>query len=958
MTGGWPAVALAAASPSTPTDTAGPRTAVPTRPAAPPPQAGPPALAAATAVPKAEIHDEDLLLLAVDLDGVTLTDALPAYGSPDDPLLPLGELARLLDLNITVSPTERRVSGSLGQAQQALLIDLASGVGRLNGRDLNLTPLDIAATGVDIYVRASALERILPVKITTDVEALQLKLKATEKLPIQARLERVAQLRALRPDVEGAEPALRIVSPYLLFSPPAFDISLQSGGSAISPQFPRGYEIRVADDLLYTGFRGFLGSDLNGQLSSVQATFERHDVKGGLLGPINATSASAGDVFTPVLALGPRGTGGRGFAFTTAPLEQTSVFNHIDLRGDLPIGYDAELYINDVLRSGQRTPVQGRYEFLNVPLVRGLNVIRIVLNGPGGVRSETTRIVNVGGGQLAKGKLTFEMGVVQQDTPLINVQKLAPGQPVTPGTGALRLTADAAYGLTEGVTLIGGLAAYTPPNGLRRFMITAGTRSSFLGFSVQLDAAGDNRGGSAESLGLAGKLFGISTVVRHAEYQGGFLDETVGSGADPRVLVSHSEVDMDFNLQPFKRLLLPLSLGGSYNVFADHSSSLIGSFHSSVTVRDILLSNSVDFQSNAPPPPANVTPVSANAASVALANGMPGALASTTPAAAGSTVTTGNLSASTFYKFRWQLRASLDYDITPKFQVADLSVTADHDLTKTTTLHLGLGQSFAGRDTTFQAGTIMHTRYGDLSVSGNYTTPTNVWQIGVSFAFGLVFDPASRRYVVTRPGPAAGGSVAFDSFVDNSGSGVYEPGDKPVANVSIDGGASKAVTDAKGRVFITGLGSSPTARLQVGLDAIDDPFVESPPHTVIFTPRPGLVIRVPYPITASSELIAHVVLMQDGALVGLSAVRVRLVPEHGTPLEASTEYDGTADFEHLSAGAYDFQLDPEQAERLHMRLKDPKRLVVPATGGSLPDLTAEVVFDRPDAPLVTAPTIN
>ncbi len=133
----------------------------------------------------------------------------------------------------------------------------------------------------------------------------------------------------------------------------------------------------MGGDLLYTGFQGFIGSDQNGHISGARATFERHDVKGQLLGPLHATSISGGDTFTPALAIGPRGVGGRGFGFSTAPLEQTSVFNRIDLRGELPVGYDVELYVNDILRSGQRTPVNGRYEFLNVPLVRGVNVIRV-----------------------------------------------------------------------------------------------------------------------------------------------------------------------------------------------------------------------------------------------------------------------------------------------------------------------------------------------------------------------------------------------------------------------------------------------------------------------------------------------------------------------------------------------------------------------------------------------------
>jgi hypothetical protein len=114
---------------------------------------------------------------------------------------------------------------------------------------------------------------------------------------------------------------------------------------------------------------------------------------------------------------------GRGISFTTAPLEQASVFDTIDLRGELPIGYDVELYINDVLRSGQRAPVQGRYEFLDVPLVRGINLIRIVSYGPRGERSEQVRVVNVGGGQLKKNQTTIEVGLVQQERPLFSLNR-------------------------------------------------------------------------------------------------------------------------------------------------------------------------------------------------------------------------------------------------------------------------------------------------------------------------------------------------------------------------------------------------------------------------------------------------------------------------------------------------------------------------------------------------------
>lgn len=890
------------------------------------PETAPPV---AEVIIKTEIREEDLLLMSVDLDGLTVTDALPAYGSADDPLLPLGTLARLLDLDITVSTSEQTVIGRIGQAQRAVTIDLTKPVARLNGQELYLKAIDFAATNADLYFRASVLERILRIKIRVDIEALQLKISSDEKLPVQARLERLAQLSALRPEDQSVSAALHVDSPYKLWSPPAFDVSLQAGVNALPPRSPRGYDIRIGSDLLYAGFQGFLSSDQNGKPVSARATLERHNIKGGLLGPINATSFAVGDIFTPALVMGPRGSGGRGFVFSNAPLLQTSVFSRIDLRGDLPIGYDVQLFINDILRSGQRTPVQGRYEFLNVPLQRGLNVIRTVLNGPTGQRTEQTRIVNVGGGQLKPGTFTYSVGAAQQDTPLIAVQRQIEGLGLSPGQGHIRASANVAYGLSENVTLVGGTAFYSPTNNAGRALFTGGARASLFGAAVQLDAAGDDKGGTGLGLGLSAQRFGISVLFRHSEYRGSFIDESIATGTDTRQLARHSQINLDFNAKLSKSFLMPISFGASRDIFVNGSSNLMATLRTSTTIRNFLLGSGVDFQSSA-------TPAS-----------LPGALSGASTRASTHSLMSGNFSVSTFYDLKWQLRANIDYILLPRPNLGNISLTADRELNRTMSLRLGLGRSFVGEQNTVQIGFIKRTRYGDLALTGNYTYPSKAFQIGATFSFGIAFDPLRHRYVLTRAGPGTGGSVAFQAFTDTDGDGAYGPNDRPVANVSLEGGQRPGFTDKEGRAFVSGFGSAPTGQIQVGLDDIDDPYVHSPPRTVIFTPRAGLVVKVPFPLTASSEIMAHVVLRQADQLVGISAVRVRLVPERGSALEASTEFDGSVGFEQVGAGTYNFELDPEQAKRLHMRLKAPVKLIVPATGGTLPDLTAEVEFDRP-----------
>ena len=873
----------------------------------------------------AQVHDEDLLLFETYLDNLKITDGLSAYGTPEDPLLPLGELARLLDLNLTVSPAEGRVIGVLGESQRSLTIDLGMGVAMLNGMRVRLAPEDVAVTGVDIYVRASALQRLLPIDVEVDVSDLEIRIKAMEKLPVQARMERMAQLNALHPEQQFVEEGLRIASPYTLFSPPAFDVILQTGSSVTGPKFSHSYDVRLAGDLLYTDFQGYAGSDQNGALSSVRAVMERHDAGGNLLGPLHATSAAAGDVFTPALSLGPSASGGRGISLSTAPLEQTSVFNRVTLRGELPVGYDVQLFINDVLRSGQRTPVQGRYEFLNVPLVRGLNVIRIVENGPTGQRVEQTRIINVGGGQLPAGSVTFEMGVVQQDTPLIPINA-STGAADTLGknlsSGPLRATADLAYGLTEEITLTGGAAVFTPPGSFQRTMLTSGLRTSLFGAAVVLDAARDTTGGQALSLGLAGQPFGFSAAGRIVAYDGGFLDETAASGSAAKPAAIHAEANMDMNLQPFDELLLPVSLMGSYDVLADHSTAATAGFHASSTVSDVLLSTSVDLTTS-------------HTAAIA------GAPASSSFSAV------GNLSASTFYDLEWQLRSSLDFALAPHPNLRGLAFTVDHSFDDLMALRLGYGRSFVDGSNSVQAGAIMHTGRGDLTLSGNYVTPSGAWTVGLTLAFGVGYDPAEGSYHLGRPGPAAGGNISFQSFIDSNGDGVYDGNDKPVPLVELDGGESKAVTNEEGRAFVSGLGSGPTGRLNVGLDSIEDPYVQAPSKTILFEPRPGVTVSVPYALSASSEIIIHVMVRQGQRMVGLSAVRVRLARRAGSAIETSTEYDGSASFDDLKPGTYDFLLEAEQAERLHMQLAAPLVLTVPSVGGPLPDLTAEVVFDRP-----------
>lgn len=118
------------------------------------------------------LAQEQLLLVAVELGELTLTESLRVYGDPEDPLVPLGELGRLLDLDLVIAPTS--LSGRIGETPRVLELNLKSGKGRLNGRELRIPIEDIAVTDGEAFVRASRLDELLPLDAKADGEPSRL----------------------------------------------------------------------------------------------------------------------------------------------------------------------------------------------------------------------------------------------------------------------------------------------------------------------------------------------------------------------------------------------------------------------------------------------------------------------------------------------------------------------------------------------------------------------------------------------------------------------------------------------------------------------------------------------------------------------------------------------------------------------------------------------------------------
>jgi hypothetical protein len=850
----------------------------------------------ASSLPVQQIQEKewDLLLYAVELDGLSVTDGLAAYGQPDEPHLPVGELSRLLELDLEVDAGAKTITGTIGEGRRPLSIDLKQGLARVAGRDIPLASADTHVTETDIYVRGPVLSAILGIAFEVDAEALTMRVVPQEKLPLQMKAERTSRMSGLDRNLQTDETSLKVRAPYKLLSPPSVDFVADLGSDSRGSPFSRRLDVRLAGDLLFTGLQAYVGTDDEARPTSARFMLERRSAAGRL--PLGARRISAGDVFSPSLALGPRGVSGRGLSFSTVPLDQFSVFHTIDLRGELPIGHDVELYVNDVLRSGQKAAVQGRYEFLGVPLVRGLNIVRIVTYGPKGERSESTRVLNVGTGQLQRGKTTLEGGVVQQEEALLELQSRGVQPLGLFKKGAPRLVAQLAHGLTSNVTLIGGAALFSSVDGNPRQMLSGGIRTSLLGAAVQADVGADHLGGTAGAIGVAGQPFGISALARHSIYRGGFIDETApGELRRPRKQSTSITADLSVPLR--KGVFIPVAARLARESYADGGSVLSAGARTSATLAETLVSHALHYEREK---------------------------------LEGATVErlAGTWAATRFLHLKWQLRGGLGYEILPQLKVRSAGLTADREISRELSLRFGLAHAFQSRETILQAGGVLRSVIGDLGVTADYVPQRGDWRINFTVGFGAIFNPVSRRYVLTPPGAAAGASAVMHSYLDKDSDGKFGSGDEAAAGIAVEGGARRVVTDRSGQALVTGLGSGASARMRASVEQAEAFYVRTPPSAIEFEPRPGQVIRVAYPLAPVGEVYIRVLVERNGSTVGLSAVKVRLVPQDGEPVIGTTEFDGTVVLPDVPLGKYRLELDPVQSERLRMRLAEEASITV------------------------------
>lgn len=808
-------------------------------------------------------------------------DGVRGYQTPQGVCVDLADMVLALDLAVRVDKKLRRATGWVFDERRSLTIDRDAGAVRAASRSFSLSSTAIRDTPAGWCVDLAQLGQWLDVPIVADLPNSVLRIDAKEKLPFQLAAERRARAAGLRPKASFDLASLPQASrPYRGWATPSVDVVASAGfvadkrgGSTAQAR----YELFAAGEILAQSFDARLSSDDKGVPDSLRLRLYRTDPEGRLLGPLKATHYAVGDVGLLATGIVAGSAPGRGAVLSNRPVDRPDSFDKTSFRGDLPAGWDAELYRNGQLLAFASPNGAGRYEFLDVPLQYGSNRFEIILYGPQGQVRREVRQLQVGMDSIPPQKTWYWAGVAQENADLVEFGGRR--------GGAFRRGWRGTLGIERGLDLRTSVAGYAHSlmieNARRNYGEVALRRAIGPTLLEVAGAYADDGGAALRASWLA--AFG-ETYVR-ADAMRGWKDFVSDRFINHINGLYSLSVDQSVTLG---RTVLPLHFDLRHVDRSSGVQSLEATARASASVRALTFTGQLDWARTkvpvGPDPPANMT------ASL-LANARIGRV-----------------------RLRGEARFALSGENadTRMTVIGEWAGKGDGEWRAEAGYDRGLDRARAGVGYTRRFNKLQLSGFGEVASDGSVAA-------SLSLAFSLGPDPrGGGGWRVASEKLASRGQVMADVWMDENGDGVRQPGEAALPGVSLTAGNGlvDAATGKDGRAMIDGL--EPFRPVMIGIDAgsLPDPYVQPALPGVVVTPRPGVAIKVALPMAVAGEIDG--VAMRDGgnAIEGLS---LELVDAEGR-VRATTlsEFDGYFLFESVAYGRYTVRLAPASAAALRL----------------------------------------
>jgi hypothetical protein len=813
---------------------------------------------------------DDQFLLDVNIRQLRLGDGVRAYNTPEGTCVVLGDFLTTLDVPMRIDLVGKKASGWAFKEKNRISIDYGAGTAAYAGKTETVAPGTIRETPEGWCVQTTALSRWFGITVKPITTGAVLVLQSDEKLPVELAIERQQRAAHLHPASFDLSTLPQVRVPYRMWRSPALDFVVSAGvtyRASDGMRVDRQSSVYAAGEIARLSYDAQLTTTPEGKPSLLRLRAYRSDPDGRLLGFLHATHLGVGDVEGFDSGLSGTASSGRGAVITNRPLATRVAFDRTRFEGDLPTGWEAEIYRNGELLGFAKPDGSQRYVFDNVQLLYGENQIEIRLYGPQGQVRTRDEVINVGQDNVPKGKTWYWAGFNQPGRDILELEK--------PPDTTIQPKAQAAVSVEHGIddrTSLGVLARAMLIGDERLTFVEGNVRHSIGGALIELSAARESNGGTAARAQLLGK-FGSVNVSAEA-----LLANDFHLQGGPAESLRDVRVSVDAPLK-FGRSTFPAHGEFRMTDHGDGTKELDAAARLSANIDRFNLATDVTYRRQY----------------VASGLALPGELNI-------GLIGTGHLG-------DIRIRAGASFDVAPsaRFQTAELSaywsrselVDWEGDLAYDAPSHRGRARVSYVRRLNSMA----------VALTGEAATDGSV-AFGVNLNFSL--DPNHGLSLSRRP-LAQAGSVHAVVYRDLNDNGVHDASEPFEKGALVTTGTMLAdhPTGATGAVTVGGL--TPYQPITVGLDqsSIPDPMLVPKKALQVVVPRPGIPAEVQIPLVGGGDIEGAVV---KSAELGFEGLDLELVDSSGKVVAtARTDFDGFFLFDRVPYGAYAIRISKDSA---------------------------------------------
>lgn len=818
-----------------------------------------------------QANEDDALLFDVRVGQWRVGDGVRGYQTDKGVCLDFADVIVAFDLPVRLDKKSRRATGWLFEESRTFTIDRESNMVQIMNKFQDIGETDVRDVPEGWCVEAGILAKWLDVQLKVDQSSAVILVSADRKLPFEMAEERKARAGKVRPPKDFDLTSLpQAKDPYKSFRTPSVDVVVSIGTARDKQTGNRAdarYEFFASGEVAGASFDARLSSNGQGVPESLRLRTYKTDPAGGLLGRLHATHFAVGDVATNATALGIQNTAGRGAFITNRPLNLPASFDRTVFRGELPDGWDAELYRNDQLIGYVQSRGDGRFEFLDVQLLYGQNRFEIVLYGPQGQIRREVQMIPVGMDSIPPRKTYYWAAIQDAGRDLINLGDVEAND---------ILGWRAGFGLERGLDTKTSVAASlftSMHSGQRQYFLEGSVRRAVGPSLIEIASAANLIGGYAlrgQMLAQVGKaLITAESAWLLGNYQSERYDRDVQR---------FNSLSLDHTIK-LGRQFFPLRGEIRYIARTDGGIRMEAASRLSFNIRQLNASAELEWSQDQTK--GSVNQPSRLDAALRL-SGRAGEL---------------------------RLRGEATFGLTGESGFRESKLTGEWRAGDRADWKVETGYSAYNKRGRFALG---HSRrFKHFAIAGQVETASDgSVAAGLNIAFSLGPKPDGRGLRVAAEKLATAGQAFALVFQDNNADGIRQPDEPVQKDVELTAGLSGRglPTGADGRTIIDGL--QPYEQILIGIDAssLPDPFVQPATSGVVITPRPGVPTVIELPLVAAGEISGS--LQREGGK-SLAGVDLELLDKDGRIVKTTrTEYDGYFLFEFVPYGNYRLRVAP------------------------------------------------